>query len=560
MAVTTEAKLDAHRLRADFAVFDELVNGKPVAFLDSAASTQKPRQVLDTMREFYEHSYANVHRGVYRLAERATTGYETARGKVAGFVNAPSEREVIFTRSATEALNLVAYAWGLDNLGPGDVVVVTDLEHHSSFVPWQYVAGRTGASFKAIPIDESGELQLDALDEIEREGTVKVVASNLVSNTLGTVNPVRELAAWAHERNAIMVVDAAQAAPHRPIDVQALDCEFLALSSHKMCGPSGIGALWGRRELLETMAPFNLGGEMIRSVSMERTTWNELPYKFEAGTPAIAEAVGFGAAVDYVLDVGPRGDRDARARARRVHARPSGGAPVDGDLRPVAGAPRGHRLHERRRRAPTRRRAGPRLGGRRRTGRTSLHPAAHGEARRRRDRARELLPLLDPRGGRPPRRRPPQGQDVARLAMSEFDQLYRELILDHYKNPRNHGLLDPADAQAEGQNPLCGDEILVSVRLGEDDVIEEVGFDGRGCAISQAATSMLSDLVKGRTAAEVAAMPKEELLDELGIPLTPVRLKCAILGLGVLKLALHKARGTPLPEEWGTSSRDLVLE
>jgi cysteine desulfurase / selenocysteine lyase len=304
VAVTAQPKLDAHRLRADFAVFDDLVNGKPVAFLDSAASSQKPRQVLDAMRDFYEHSYANVHRGVYRLAERATTGYETARGKVAAFLNAPSEREVVFTRSATEALNLVAYAWGLDNLGPGDVVVVTDLEHHSSFVPWQYVAGRTGAAFKAIPIDESGELRLDALDEMEREGTVKVVASNLVSNTLGTVNPVRALASWAHERGAIMVVDAAQAAPHRPIDVQALDCEFLAVSSHKMCGPSGVGALWGRRELLESMAPFNLGGEMIRSVSMERTTWNELPYKFEAGTPAIAEAVGFGAAVDYVLEVG----------------------------------------------------------------------------------------------------------------------------------------------------------------------------------------------------------------------------------------------------------------
>jgi cysteine desulfurase/selenocysteine lyase len=304
VAVTQETKLDAHRLRADFAVFDELVNGKPVAFLDSAASTQKPRQVLDAMREFYEHSYANVHRGVYRLAERATAGYEGARVKVAGLVNAPSEREVVFTRSATEALNLVAYAWGLDHLGPGDVVVVTDLEHHSSFVPWQYVAGRTGATFKAIPIDESGELELDALEAIGREGTVKVVASNLVSNTLGTVNPVRDLAAWAHERGAIMVVDAAQAAPHRPLDVQALDCDFLAISSHKMCGPSGIGALWGRREILEAMSPFNLGGEMIRSVSMERTTWNELPYKFEAGTPAIAEAVGFGAAVDYVHEAG----------------------------------------------------------------------------------------------------------------------------------------------------------------------------------------------------------------------------------------------------------------
>jgi cysteine desulfurase / selenocysteine lyase len=304
VAVTTDLKLDAHRLRADFPVFDELVNGKPVAYLDSASSTQKPRQVLDAMREFYEHSYANVHRGVYRLAERSTAGYETGRRKVAAFVNAPSEREVVFTRSATEGLNLVAYAWGLDNLGPGDVVVVTELEHHSSFVPWQYVAERTGAAFRAIPIDESGELQLEALDEIEREGTVKVVANNLVSNTLGTVNPVEKLAAWAHERGAIMVVDAAQAAPHRPLDVQALGCDFLAISSHKMCGPSGVGALWGRRELLEQMSPFNLGGEMIRSVSLTETTWNELPYKFEAGTPAIAEAVGFGAAVDYISEIG----------------------------------------------------------------------------------------------------------------------------------------------------------------------------------------------------------------------------------------------------------------
>jgi cysteine desulfurase/selenocysteine lyase len=304
MSVAARPKLDAPRLRGDFAVFDDVVNGNPVAFLDSAASTQKPRQVLDAMRDFYEHSYANVHRGVYRLAERATAGYEGARGKVATFVNAPSEREVVFTRSATEALNLVAYAWGLDRLGPGDVVVVTELEHHSSFVPWQYVAGRTGATFRVIPIDESGELDLAALEEIERAGAVKVVSANYVSNTLGTVNPVQQLAAWAHERGAIMVVDAAQAAPHRRVDVQALDCDFLAVSAHKLCGPSGSGALWGRRELLEDMEPFNLGGEMIRSVSAERTTWNELPYKFEAGTPAIAEAVGFGAAIDYLTEVG----------------------------------------------------------------------------------------------------------------------------------------------------------------------------------------------------------------------------------------------------------------
>jgi cysteine desulfurase/selenocysteine lyase len=304
VAVTTHPKLDAQRIRSDFPFLEEIVNGKPFAYLDSAVSTQKPRQVLDAMRDFYEHSYTNVHRSVYRLAERATEGFEGARQKVAAFVNAPSERDVVFTRSATEALNLVAYAWGLDNLGKGDVVVVTELEHHSNFVPWQYIAQRTGASFRHIPIDDQGELQLDALDALAREGDVKVVANNLVSNSLGTINPVEKLAAWAHEQGAIMVVDAAQAAPHRPIDVQALGCDFLAFSSHKMCGPSGVGALWGRRELLEAMSPFNLGGEMIRSVSIDKTTWNELPYKFEAGTPAIAEAFGFGVAVDYISEIG----------------------------------------------------------------------------------------------------------------------------------------------------------------------------------------------------------------------------------------------------------------
>jgi cysteine desulfurase / selenocysteine lyase len=302
--LTTTTVLDAHALRADFAFLEELVNGKPLAYLDSAVSAQKPRQVLDAMREFYEHRYSNVHRSVYRLAERATEGFEGARRKVAAFVNAPSEREVIFTRSATEAINLVAYAWGLDNLRAGDAVVVTELEHHANFVPWQYIASRTGASFRHIPIDDLGELQLDALETIAAEGDVKVVATGFVSNTLGTINPVERLAAWAHEHGAIMVVDAAQAAPHRTIDVQALGCDFLAFSSHKLCGPSGVGALWGRADLLEAMAPFNLGGEMIRSVALDRTTFNELPYKFEAGTPAIAEAYGFGIAIDYISAIG----------------------------------------------------------------------------------------------------------------------------------------------------------------------------------------------------------------------------------------------------------------
>jgi cysteine desulfurase / selenocysteine lyase len=304
MAVRTEAKLDARKLRGDFPIFEQEIRGKPLAYLDSAASSQKPRQVLDALRTFYETSYANVHRGVYTLSERATAEYESARDKVAAFVNAPESRELIFTHGATESINLVAYAWGLDNLRPGDVVLVTELEHHSNFVPWQYIARRTGADFRMLPLDENGELRLDALDELAGTGNVKVVANNLVSNALGTVNPIERLAAWAHERGAILVVDAAQAAPHHPIDVQALDCDFLAFSAHKMCGPTSVGALWGRAELLEQMAPFNLGGHMIRSVKFEETTWGQIPFKFEAGTQPIAEAVGFGAAVDYLTDIG----------------------------------------------------------------------------------------------------------------------------------------------------------------------------------------------------------------------------------------------------------------
>jgi cysteine desulfurase / selenocysteine lyase len=303
-ATTAKTRLDAQALRADFAFLGELVNGRPMAYLDSASSTQKPAAVLDAMRDFYEHEYANVHRGVYRLAERATEGFEGARRKVAGFLNAPSEREVIFTRSATEALNLVAYAWGLENLGPGDAVVVTELEHHANFVPWQFIASRTGASFLHIPIDDNAELRLDSLDEVVRQGNIKVVATGLVSNSIGTINPVEKLAGWAHEQGAIMVVDAAQAAPHRKVDVQTLGADFVAFSSHKLCGPSGVGVLWGRGELLEAMAPFNLGGEMIRSVALDKTTFNDLPHKFEAGTPAIAEAFGLGVAIDYISEIG----------------------------------------------------------------------------------------------------------------------------------------------------------------------------------------------------------------------------------------------------------------
>jgi cysteine desulfurase / selenocysteine lyase len=304
VGVKTAAKLDAQALRRDFPIFEQKVHGKPLAFLDSAASSQKPRQMLEAMDHFYETSYANVHRGVYELAERATEALEHARERMRSFVNAPHTREVIFVRNATEALNLVAYAWGLWNLEPGDLVVVTELEHHSNFVPWQFIAGKCGAELRLLPLDELGELDLSGLDALAREGTVKVVATNLVSNSLGTINPVDRLVGWAHEQGAIFVCDAAQAAPHMKLDVQALGADFVAVSGHKMCGPSGAGALWGRTELLQAMEPFLTGGHMINSVRADRTTWGELPHKFEAGTAPMAEAVGLGAAIDYLEEIG----------------------------------------------------------------------------------------------------------------------------------------------------------------------------------------------------------------------------------------------------------------
>ena len=305
MAVTTgQKKLDAHALRADFPIFEQLIHGKPLAYLDSANSSQKPRQVLDAMTTFYETSYANVHRAVHVLGERATAGLEGAREKVRALVNAPDVREIIFVRNATEALNLVAYSWGGNNLGPGDAVVVTELEHHSNFVPWQYIARRHGAEFIMLPLDDNYEVDLSGLDEIARNHNVKVVATNLVSNSLGTIADLGPLTRWAREQDAIFVCDAAQAAPHMRVDVQALDCDFLAISGHKMCGPSGIGALWGRGALLQAMEPFMLGGHMINSVRYEKTTWGDLPHKFEAGTSPIAEAVGLGAAVDYLEAAG----------------------------------------------------------------------------------------------------------------------------------------------------------------------------------------------------------------------------------------------------------------
>ncbi len=295
--------IDPTVLRADFPALHQDVSGHPLVYFDNAATTQKPRAVLDALEHYYEHDNANVHRGIHELSRRATDAFEAARIRVASWVNAPNVSELVWTRGTTEGINLVAHAWGLSNLRRGDEVVVSIMEHHSNLVPWQLVCGYTGAVLRHIDIDDDGRLRLDQLADLLSDKT-KVVSIGHVSNSIGTVNPVREIVDLAKTVGALTVIDGAQGAPHLPVDVQEIGCDFYAFSGHKMCGPTGIGALWGRRELLESMAPYQGGGEMISVVEMEESTWAAVPHKFEAGTPNIAGAVGFAAAVEYLEDVG----------------------------------------------------------------------------------------------------------------------------------------------------------------------------------------------------------------------------------------------------------------
>jgi len=295
--------LDVAKIRQDFPILERRVHDKQLVFLDSAASSQKPLAVIDAMDHYYRTTHANVHRGVHTLSEEATELYEGARKKVAKFIHAKSSREIIYTRNTTESINLVAFTWGRTNLLAGDEILLTESEHHSNIVPWQMVAKETGAKLRYIPVDARGYLDTSALDTLLTKQT-KIVGIAAMSNVLGTIMPIAEVIERAHAVGALVLIDGAQSVPHLPTDVQALDCDFMAFSGHKMCGPTGIGVLWGRRDLLEAMPPFMGGGDMIRKVTFEGAEWNELPWKFEAGTPAIAEAIGLGVAVDYLSALG----------------------------------------------------------------------------------------------------------------------------------------------------------------------------------------------------------------------------------------------------------------
>ncbi|MEK3991870.1 cysteine desulfurase [Robertmurraya sp. FSL R5-0851] len=290
-------------IRSHFPILHQEVNGKPLVYLDSAATSQKPVSVIETLEKYYKEYNSNVHRGVHTLGTKATDAYEGAREKVRRFINAKSTEEIIFTRGATTALNMVAHSYGLDNLREGDEIVITFMEHHANIIPWQQVAKKTGATLKYIPLQEDGTISLEDVRATVTSNT-KIVSVMKVSNVLGVMNPIKEIAKIAHENGAIMVVDGAQAAPHMKIDVQDLDCDFLAFSGHKMCGPTGIGVLYGKKQHLEKMEPVETGGEMIDFVDLYESTWKELPWKFEAGTPIIAGAVGLGAAIDFLEQIG----------------------------------------------------------------------------------------------------------------------------------------------------------------------------------------------------------------------------------------------------------------
>lgn len=294
---------DVEAIRHDFPLLQQNANGRPLAYLDSGASSQKPQAVIEAMNTYYREYNANVHRGIYQISEKASAAYEAARKKVARFINARSWREVIFTRNATESINLVAFSWGLANLKPGDTIITSEMEHHANFVPWQQLAAHTGATVKYIPVTEQGLLDMAAFDQL-LDSSVKLVAVTLMSNVLGTIPPAAEIVQKAHAAGALVLFDGAQAVPHMPTDVQALDGDFLVFSGHKMLGPTGIGVLWARKEILADMPPFMTGGDMIKTVRLEGSTWNDLPWKFEAGTPAIAEAIGLGYAVDYLSALG----------------------------------------------------------------------------------------------------------------------------------------------------------------------------------------------------------------------------------------------------------------
>jgi len=529
-------------LKSDFPLL------KNITYLDNSSTTQKPKQVIEAISKYYEEDNANVHRGVYKLSLKATMAYEQAHETVAKFIGAQFE-EIIFTKGTTESLNLLAYSLG-KKLRPGDEIVLTEMEHHANLVPWQQIAKEKGALVKFISITSDYRLNLQKARELITSKT-KIVSVTHISNVLGTINPLQELAALAHEAGAVMIVDAAQSVPHLPINVKELDCDFLAFSGHKMCGPTGIGVLYGKKELLEKMDPFLYGGDMIKEVTFENSTWNDLPWKFEAGTPNIAGAVGLAAAIEYLQGVGMekiwqheqelveytlgRIKNIAGIRLLGPATTENRGAVfsfvLDGihphDLSELLDKNNicvrgGHHcampLHEK-----------LKISG---STRASLYFY---------NTKKEIDQLLDALSEITSTKKAIDPLEISDAALTEEQELYKENILDHYKHPRNKKTLVEYTFTHHEHNPLCGDEINCYVLLNHT-TIKDISFTGQGCAISQAAASILTEELQGKPTETIRKMGPWDVYNLLGIPISPTRSKCALLALKTIQRGLDHAR------------------
>jgi cysteine desulfurase/selenocysteine lyase len=551
------------KIRADFPILDQQVNGVPLVYFDNAATSQKPRVVIDALRHYYEHDNSNVHRGMHELSARATAAYEEARAKVARYLHAASEQEIIFTRGATEGINLVAQTWGAKFVREGDVILATEMEHHSNLVPWQLLAERTGATLRVLPINDRHELALDRLDEFLTP-QVKLFAFNQISNSLGTINPVAELCAAARKVGAVTLVDAAQSAGHLPIDVQALGCDFLVLSGHKMCGPTGIGALYGKLSVLETMPPWQGGGEMIETVHYEKSTWKQPPYRFEAGTPDISGAIGLGVAIDYIEAIGRENIFRHDAELTQYAYEQLAAIPGLRVLGPPLGTPRGAVLsfvlgdaHAHDVVTMANEHGVALRGGHhctqplmRKLGLTSSARASFYFYNTKAEVDRMVAILT------------PSASAEASPAFSlPLGEIYEMVVTDHARHPRNFGeLAGESVVHVHGDNPSCGDTLDLHVQFGPEKV-ENVKFTGSGCTVCMTSASLMTLKLKGKPRAEAERLmhlfhdqvsapadaevgkgPRElgDLNVLRGVRKFPQRVKCAMLAWRAFEQALQE--------------------
>ncbi len=530
--------------------FPILKNG--LIYLDNSATTQKPRKVIEAVKEYYENDNANVHRGIYKLAQKSTVLYEKAHEVVAKFIGAEFE-EIIFTKGSTEGLNLLAYSLG-KNLQPGDEIVLSEMEHHSNLVPWQQLAMEKGLVLKFIPLTKDYKLDL-----IKAQGLIttktKIVSVVHMSNVLGTINPVQEIAEIAHRVGALMIVDAAQSVPHLPIKVKELHCDFLVFSGHKMCGPTGIGVLYGRKKLLEKMPPFLYGGDMIREVTFENSTWNDLPWKFEAGTPNMAGAVGLMAAIEYLQNMGMENiaahgkevTKYALEKLREIAGLTIIGPQTIENRGPVISFTlegiHPHDLSEMLDKEQIAVRGGfhcamplfSKLGidG---SSRASFYIY---------NTTKDVDALVSAVQKALAQTRTEESKinrnEITSGDLTEEQEMYKENVIDHYKFPRNKKEMVNYTVKHRDLNPLCGDTVTMYIKL-EGKNIAEISFLGNGCAISQASSSILTETIQGKNIEEVKKMNQEKVFAWLGIPISHLRTKCALLPFKTLQHALENVQ------------------